>query len=749
MTPPDHHARLTALFVAALDQPAESRTRWLTSACDDSALQAEVRALLAAHESPEEGLLDGPALMASETDPLIGRHVGPWKVVGLLGRGGMGSVYHAERTDETFDQHAALKLVRPGFESDFRARFLRERAVLAALDHPGIARLLDGGMTSHGTPYLAMELVVGDPITTHVEAHGHGIHASLRLFLEACRAVAYAHRRLVVHRDLKPDHVIVASGLEDTRQGAQDRAKPTSLSVKLLDFGVAKLLDDESTSVTRTGMGPLTPAYAAPEQLLGHPVTTATDVYALGVILYELMTGQRPYDLRGATAAEAERLVTGIPPRRPSEAAAPGRARQLRGDLDAILLKALEKEPERRYESAGTLADDIEQFLQGLPVRARPATATYRVGRFVRRHRVGTGLTLGVVAGLSLLVAAFTFRLADERNEAREQAQRAEAVAAFLEQILRAPNTRWYNENEATGPATPIRAVLDEAALRIDRDFQDQPDLRADLHHVIGDTYVSLGLIAEAKPHHLTVLALRESLYTPPHPKIAEALYYANGYLADGDRRRALQISERTLAMMRDVGGGNNFPFLAHGLGRSYREAGQLDQAEAVLREGFGYAEHAFVPDHEGYRYRSTSMLALSRSLAEVLLDQGQPQEAGRWITIADSLLAHLPRRAAYHGPWQKQMCVQGRWLRMQNRYPEAEQALLSCIGDGPPRGLASPFPQRDGAEPVAISGEAYVDLVALYEAWGRPEDAAPYRASATRFTVTRDSLRQVYAGAE
>ncbi|MEL6615751.1 MAG: serine/threonine-protein kinase, partial [Bacteroidota bacterium] len=382
MTDAELHAHVTDLFLEALAVPDAERDAWLHESVSDPDIRERVHALLANHTPT--GLLDEPAFVRAPEDlgveasgdPFLGQTVGPWHVVDLLGRGGMGTVYRAERHDESFDQSVALKLVRPGFGEHFRARFVRERALLASLDHPGIARLLDGGVASGGTPYLAIELVDGTPITTYADARGLDIEARLRLFVLACDAVAYAHRNLVVHRDLKPDHIVVEAVDEETR-------------VKLLDFGVAKLLSDDDDVLTRTGSaGPLTPAYASPEQLRGSPITTATDVYALGLVLYEVLTGRRPYSLSGLTLVQADRVVSETIPPLASEVAPPEARRALRGDLDTIAAKALEKEPNRRYATAADLAADIRRYLDGLPVEARPATAAYRTARFLKRHRV-------------------------------------------------------------------------------------------------------------------------------------------------------------------------------------------------------------------------------------------------------------------------------------------------------------------------------------------------------------------------
>ncbi|MEM1054566.1 MAG: serine/threonine-protein kinase [Bacteroidota bacterium] len=782
----EHHARVTALFHEALSHPTAERSGWLTTRADAPGVIAEVRTMLTHHREDGDALLDRPLLdrEAEAPDPLLGETVGPWRVVALLGHGGMGTVYRAERAEadgpEGFRQSAALKLVRPGVGPGFRERFVRERALLASLDHPGVARLLDGGVTGRGWPYLAMELVEGEPITTYAERHGLGVPARLGLFVEACEAVAFAHRRLVVHRDLKPAHVLVAedwgrgtggwqkgtrggstaSGSEDWGDGGRPgrgskppktqspEPGPRAARVKLLDFGVAKLLDAEDDALTRTGPGPMTPAYAAPEQVAGQPVTTATDVYALGLVLYELLAGQRPYEVSALTAAETERVIRETLPRRPSEVAPGSRARYLRGDLDAVVLRALAKEPDRRYPSADALADDLRRHLAGHPVLARPDTRGIRARAFVRRNRAAVTAAAAVLAVLVAVVSGFTWRLAAERDRAQQNAEvaqaeseRSEAVAGFLEQILRAPNARWYNDAEATGPDTPIRAVLDEAARQIERDFADQPDLRADLHHVLGDTYAALGLTDEAGRHHRQVLVLRESLYAPPHPKLAEALYYGGGF-AEGetyDEIAAIRSLRRAVAMQRVQPEGNNLPFMLQTLGARYLTAGDPETADSLLREGFTFVTETFVEGHDGYRYRDPVRVGLAHLLADAHLSRGDPREATRWLETSASLIDRLPRRAGYHGVWQIQMCMRGRVHARQRQFREAEPFLLACAGEEAPRAPISPFPRP---ETLAASDGASTALVELYEAWGRPDRADPWREAARRRGAAQDSAR-------
>ena len=415
--------RVDALFDEALDLPADRQTAFVENACaDDPELAREVLGLLRAQQS-SAGFLDTPALQFAapffDAAEVLGSgtpgRVGPFRIVGMLGRGGMGEVFLAQRDDDQFEQRVALKLIQRGAASHLH-RFLDERRILARLEHPGIARLIDGGLTEHGQPYFAMELVEGEPIDRFCDSHNLDVEGRLQLFSAVCDAVSYAHQHLVIHRDIKPSNILV------TPNG----------QVKLLDFGIAKMLDAPAAhDATRTGLYVLTPEFAAPEQVRGEPVSTATDVYALGVLLYLLLTGKRPYDVRGKSPGEIERVIADVEPPRPSTVVDHARARELRGDLDAIVLKALRKEPARRYPSVSALLEDLARFRSGLPVQARPSGAGYRVRKFVRRNR--TGVAAAAVA-VSALLAATAFSAAQmrvarrERDFALQEAKRQEAM---------------------------------------------------------------------------------------------------------------------------------------------------------------------------------------------------------------------------------------------------------------------------------------------------------------------------------
>ncbi len=419
---PEYWQRIEWLFESALAMPAEARELWLLETCaGDQALRLRVTAMLnggvasgTLEHAVEEGHSMARSLLESGSPQAGVTRFGSWLVTGVLGKGGMGTVYEAVRDDGSYTQAVALKVMQSGLPGGDMAirRFRQERNILAALDHPDIARLVDGGEAP--VPWLAIEKVVGTPLGTC--AVGETLESRLRLFLRVCGAVQYAHSRLVVHRDLKPANILV------TRDGVP----------KLLDFGIAGLLPgkqwtDPGTSLTRTGMMPMTPEYASPEQLQGEPIGVASDVYSLGAVLYNLLTGQPPHRQEGMTAREMEAAVTTTMPSRPSDVASGEIRAKLRGDLDNIVLLALRKEPDRRYGSADALAADIRRHLEGLPVTARAATFSYLASRFVRRHAWGVAAVCAVVIslGAGLGVAARQARIAGERfREVRQLANR-------------------------------------------------------------------------------------------------------------------------------------------------------------------------------------------------------------------------------------------------------------------------------------------------------------------------------------
>jgi len=481
--------RISAIFDQVVEAPPENRTALLDLTCiGDGKLRLEVQSLLDADAAGDLLERHAPKLRnavavewARDVDAApAGSIIGSWRMLRELGRGGMGVVMLAERVDGQFEQRVALKLIKRGMDSEaVLTRFLRERQILARLSHPNIARLLDGGLSADGRPYFVMEYVEGEPILDYCARQSLGLRARLDCVLQICAALQFAHRQLVVHLDIKPSNVIVTENGE----------------VKLLDFGIGKLLgalpDDTVMSTHTHRQRPLTPGYASPEQLLGDPVSTATDVYGLGCLLYELLTG---YRATGTVApASLEEALQGLSRNEPL---APSRAgltqkvpdiplRKLRGDLDTIALKALKSEPERRYPTVNALAEDLRRFLDGQPIAARRDTLLYRTGKFMARHRFGVALA---ILGLAGLIATTTFALMQAAS-ARAHALRAQAVTQYLVDVFRVADPKLM----PGGLKLSVREVLDAGARRLQGQLEQQPQLEASFSVVLGSIYQGLG----------------------------------------------------------------------------------------------------------------------------------------------------------------------------------------------------------------------------------------------------------------
>ncbi len=472
-----------------------------------------------------------------DEEPLLpeGALVGRYRVLREIGRGGMSVVYLAERADDAFHQRVALKVLdRAPRDREARARFEQERQILASLDHPNIARLLDGGVDVRGLPYIVMELVEGQPIDQYCGQYCGQLSIDERLALVqvVARAVAYAHRRLVVHRDLKPSNILVTAAGE----------------VKLLDFGIAKLLGSEAAGPfaappTRTALRVLTPEYAAPEQVRGEPVTTASDVYQLGLVLFELLTGRRAHGLTSDSLTEIERVVcTGEPPRPSRSVAAPSLRRQLAGDLDSIVLTALRKEPDRRYASPADLAADLERHRAGLPVAARGDGLAYRAGKLVRRHR----LAVAAVAAVALSLVTGLGAALWQAQEARLEAQKATEVKDFLVRIFEVADP-----DESPGRAVTARELLDRGIQRIGT-LQDEPEVQAELLSMAGASYKSLGLYAAARPVLERSLRLQRRLHGERSLGVAEVeSILASLAYKQGDTKQAEALLQAALATYR------------------------------------------------------------------------------------------------------------------------------------------------------------------------------------------------------
>ncbi|HEY4366539.1 MAG TPA: serine/threonine-protein kinase [Steroidobacteraceae bacterium] len=561
----------------AQTMPPGERLRFIRDACaSDIALYESALAGVQSRERwfDSEGFSDFDGHADSSCEPIVdpaGQLVGSYRIVRSLGQGGMGEVFLAERDDKEFHQQVALKLVRRGLLSrQVQGRLRQERQILASLDHPNIARLYDGGTTPDGTPYIVMEYIDGEPIDIYCDQRGLTVEQRLRLFLSVCAAVHRAHQNLIVHRDLKPSNILV------TPDGTP----------KLLDFGIAKLLDERelmhTLAVTQADVRVMTPGHASPEQIRGELISTASDTYVLGVLLYELLCGYKPFVLRGNRLAELERAICeDSPPTLSAVIAAAEHAadsgitsvaaqrsvsaaklrRELRGDLENIVMMAMRKEPERRYSSVEQLAADIERHLRGMPVIARADSWSYRAGKFMRRHMVVVALSgafIALLVGFSVTTYIQSQRIAHERDlaqvervRAEDERGRAEAVATFL-----IDSFRLADPSQSRGKDITAREILDSGANRITRELRSQPALQATLLDVIGSVYLSLGQPTEAQPLIEQGLSIRRALAPDGSIETARSLYSLNRvYEKQGNLAHAEVLMHESLAMNRSLKG--------------------------------------------------------------------------------------------------------------------------------------------------------------------------------------------------
>jgi serine/threonine-protein kinase len=545
---PEAWAEIESIFQQAMLLPPSQHAAFLEQACHGNPqLRLEVESLLASLgksgsflENPATP--EGVALLDNKSaNARVGRQIGPYRILRELGHGGMGVVYLAERGDEAYHKQVAIKLLRSSVANDLLLeRFHVERQILANLEHPNIARLLDGGSTSDGSPYLVMEYVEGIPITRYCDERVLTLTDRLHLFLQVCEAVQFAHQNLIIHRDLKPGNILV------TPNGVP----------KLLDFGIAKLVTPAGTGLadsqaTLPGLLMMTPEYSSPEQARGESVNTTTDIYSLGILLYRLVTGCPPYRLQSNNPAEIVRIIGEVEPEKPSavvlqplpikappdsneridvsETKAPKSetkrrlSRQLRGDLDNIILKAMHKEPGRRYSSAEQLSADIRRHLDGLPVQARAATLGYRAGKFLRRNTapvLAVALVILALAG-GIIGTLRQARIArQERDHAQLEATKAEAVTRFLQRMLSSADPR------TGGPEVTVASLLDQASQRIDQELRADPATEAAVRTTMGLAYLGLGMYDLAEKQIQRSLDIRRRLLGPEDIDVAMNLHH-------------------------------------------------------------------------------------------------------------------------------------------------------------------------------------------------------------------------------
>ena len=682
---PEVWARVEEVLEGALEQPLEARTAYLEAEVGgEPEVRRQVETLLLSEESAvhfiERPIFSLP-VRPLESDFEEGSRIGAYRVLRPIGQGGMGKVYLAERADETFEKKVAIKVLRRGRDSaEIVRRFRHERQILAQLDHPNIAKLLDGGTTVDGRPYFVLEYVQGVRIDHYCDGQQLSISERVRLFRKVCAAVGFAHQNLVIHRDLKPGNILVNASGEPV----------------LLDFGIAKLLDGalsgtaEPTVLTETGSQPMTPRYASPEQIEGRPVTTASDVYSLGILLYELLTGHRTYATAGVSFAELRRIICETEPERPSavvgqvaerreqsqpatpETVSSVRAsdprslkRQLAGDLDSITLKALRKEPRHRYATVEGLSEDLYRHLEGLPVLARQGDFTYRTYKFVRRHQ----LALAVAAALAMTFFSVALgvlwtqavRAVEDRNLALEQRDSALEVSQFLVD-------RFDLADPAKGEGAIItaRELLDAAVVVVETREELVPQDQAALAGAIGRAYLGLDLYTEARPHLERSLFLREERGDQPSSEMVVTMFDLAYLLHElGESKLAESYTGRALDHVTEGGvDSRRLAGFLNNRGSNLANAGDLEAAEVFLRQALAMKARLYGQDE-------LELDRIRHSLASVLNKRGKLEEAEQLFR------KNLSVREKYYGRQSAEVArvLSNLVLLLEARNPEAAEA--------------------------------------------------------------------------
>jgi len=727
-----------------IEMAGDERRVWVGGLrASDPSLAADLEALLDEHDAlSQERFLETAGPLAPGSATLAGQVVGAYTLVSLIGQGGMGSVWLARRSDGRFDGLAAIKFLNTALVGRAgEERFAREGSFLARLTHPHIGRLSDAGVSATGHPYLVLEHIQGTRIDHYCDRHDLGIAARITLFLDVLDAVAHAHRHLIVHRDIKPSNVLV------TDDG----------QVKLLDFGIAKLIEEGGqgpvTVLTREAGWAMTPEYAAPEQVLHEAVTTATDVYSLGVLLYVLLAGRHPAGaarspvdlLRSIVETDAPRLSgavgdthTGHPDTLSENAARRGTTperlrRALRGDLDTIVAKALKKAPQDRYASVGALADDLRRYLHHQPISARPDSFAYRAARFVVRHRRGVVATSGVAALLAGLIFFYTTRLAAERDRARLEATKATKVSELLTGLLTGSDP-YRNPGEPT-----LRAILDAGAARMQQELAGEPELQAEMLTAIGRTYQRLRLLDKAEPLLERALMLGRSALGH-HERVAQSLNDL-GVLFRERRNygRAQPLLEESLAMRRRLFGSEHKDVAVTlvELGRLYTDRGMNDRAEPLFVEALAVRRKVLGDEH---RETAVSISQLG------LLEWRRGDLVGAERSFRQALAINRKTLGEEHPNFGSTLNNLALVLSDKKEYPAAEAMFRQAIAvhrktntgvAAALNNLGHPLREQGKYEEAAVAAEEAIAL-AIAAGGDQHPDVATFKANLARIHVAR-----------
>jgi eukaryotic-like serine/threonine-protein kinase len=640
---------LEKLFEQAVDMTEAERERFLAQHCSDPDLRRELDLLLAHDQGAEtflEHAVSEEAMSVLEAPVLApSQRVGPHRILSIIGRGGMGLVYLAERADGKFEQRVAIKVLQSGVDPSLvHDRIQQECRILASLEHPNIARVLDADISKDGLPYFVMEYVEGQPIDRYCELRHLSVRDRLRLLLPICDALHLAHQKLTVHRDLKPDNILV------TEQGIP----------KLLDFGIAKVLGDVPVSPQNTATRVLTPEYASPEQARGEPVTTATDIYSLGGVLYKLLTGSSPHEIQNKSPMGMVRAICDEDIRKPSELRP-----ELAGDLDSILLKAVHTDPQQRYRSIDQFAADLQRWLEGKPVVARPDSVWYRSGKYVRRHLLGVGMATAIVAMLGVGVILQSI---DLRRITRER-DRANRITDFMTDMFKVPDP-----GEARGSQVTAREILDKASQDMEKGLAKDPEAQSQMMSIMGQTYENLGLYERAHRLIQGAMDTRRHLLGTNNLLVLQSRNQL-GWLThlEGEDAKAEVLEEEALEAERRTLGSDDPLTLetTDHLGAIELALGRYPQAESLEREVLAVGLRKFGPENE-------LVLRSGANLGAVLLSEARYAEA-------ESQFRQLLEIARRHwGPDHPRTLIVMLDLALvmqdQDRYSEAEPLFRQVL---------------------------------------------------------------------